>query len=91
MRRYITALALAFAITASAAYAQCVPRSIAEKSMRENGQELQAKGFSKMGNVIIELWANEGGDWIIFFNSPDGNACALDFGVDFRTEEGIEG
>lgn len=86
--RYILVaiLMLFFMSTAIAQPANCMPHTKAKTELRVNyGEQPVARGVSRAGAWITEIWANEEtGTWTILLLRPGGIACVVDGGEAFE-------
>ena len=87
----ITALALmAFAVlglSRPAHAAQCGERASMVAALHDQfGETPRAMGLEQRGGMV-ELFANDAGTWTLIASGPDGKACVVATGVNFRIEK----
>jgi hypothetical protein len=87
----MTRLLLALCVIAAPAVAQdgipCGPHDRMAHVLRTiMGQDLQAIALEQRGN-LIEMWADEAGQWSMLVIIPDGTACIIATGPLYQAVE----
>lgn len=87
MRVLSAVLAAALIVpTASQAQNNCADRSLVTDRLTKNYGETFAGGGLRNSESIFEVWkSDESGTWTIIMTMPNGLACVMAAGTDWRT------
>lgn len=79
------ATAIAALATGASAQSNCGPRESVVALLADSHRESPRAAGTVNGNIMMEVWASEGGSWTIFITGPDGISCMVAAGHDFST------
>jgi hypothetical protein len=73
------AIVLALLATPSFAQSDCIPYEDVPPMMEEGGLRLAVTATidTEIGQIPIELWRDNSGEWVMFVLPPNGTACFI--------------